>query len=85
MLLQTKKRKLGLLEDDDADITDLAEQVSTKAKEFGVKKPVITNTPGMKFTVLPFSYCSKAFLDVVFLIRLDVLGKFREGFLQGVG
>nr|GEW63335.1 guanine nucleotide-binding protein-like NSN1 [Tanacetum cinerariifolium] len=46
---RAKKRKLGLLEDDDADMTDLAEQVSAKEKEFGVKNAAITNTPERTF------------------------------------
>lgn len=40
LLIQAKKRKLSLLEDDGDDITDLAEQVSAKEKEFGGKKAV---------------------------------------------
>lgn len=37
-LLQARKRKLGLLEDDGEDITNLAEKVSAKEHELGQKK-----------------------------------------------
>ena len=65
MLLQAKKRKLGLLEDDDAAIIDLAEQISAKEKEFGVKKPVITNTPGMNFYSFTIFF-SNAYIWILF-------------------
>ncbi|XP_071689403.1 guanine nucleotide-binding protein-like NSN1 [Rutidosis leptorrhynchoides] len=48
---RAKKRKLGLLEDDGDDITDLAEQVSAKEQEFGRKKVTdnSSNTPERLF------------------------------------
>ncbi|KAM0050960.1 putative GTP-binding protein, orthogonal bundle domain superfamily [Helianthus debilis subsp. tardiflorus] len=41
---RAKKRKLGLLDDDGDDITNLAEQVSAKEHELGQKKPVGNST-----------------------------------------
>lgn len=42
--LQAKKRKLGLLEDDGDDITNLAEQVSAKEQESGERKAANNST-----------------------------------------